>query len=106
MPIICSRCGTLMKAEAELEEHVQANSPCQFLPQALRGIPPEVVAKLKKINKAIAGKPMKTRGNISIHCYSPIVSTFQALVSRILLSILGPSKAVSVLIKATDYDED
>ena len=39
-------------------------------------------------------------------CYSPTVSTFQALVSRILPSVLSSSKAISVLIKATDYDED
>lgn len=49
---------------------------------------------------------MKTRGDISMDCYSPIVSTFQALVSRVLPSVLSPSKAISVLIKATDYDED
>ena len=39
-------------------------------------------------------------------CYSPIVFAFQALVSRILPSVLSPSKAILVLIKATDYDED
>jgi hypothetical protein len=49
---------------------------------------------------------MKTRGDISMDCYSPIVSTFQALVSRILPSVLSSSEAISVLIKATDYDED
>jgi hypothetical protein len=49
---------------------------------------------------------MKTRGDIFMDCYSPIVSTFQALVSRILPSVLSSSEAISVLIKATDYDED
>jgi len=39
-------------------------------------------------------------------CCSPIAFTSQAPVSRILPSVLGPSKAMSVLIKATDYDED
>ena len=39
-------------------------------------------------------------------CYSPIAVTFQAPVSRIFPSVLSPSKAISVLIKATDYDED
>jgi len=49
---------------------------------------------------------MKTRGDISMDCYSPTVSTSQALVSRILPSVLSPLKAISGLIKATDYDED